>query len=235
MSAASGAGAGELIGGMVGDLYAEGDRARARKAMRDALSSLYGEDIEAGPSAYEQIQADPRLRMAQLSALDRLQREGDAGGMGVEDRVAQNQAAADVARRERGTREAILQNMAMRGQGGSGVELAANLTNQQGAADRNAAAGAQNAADARKRYLSSVMASGQLAGGIRGQDYGEESGKASARDAIERFNSSQRLTRAGMANNIRMGQAKRYDDEADRWRDRGAGLGAGAGAAFGAM
>lgn len=232
---AAGAGGGELIGGIVGDLYGEDDRSRARRSLRDALNSLYSENIESDPTAYNDIAVDPRLKVAQMAALDRIQKEASQNGMGLQDRVALRQSMDETARRERGSREAIQQNMAMRGQGGSGVELANTLANQQVAAERNASAGAQAAADARRRALSAAMQSGQLASGIRGQEYGEQSDRASARDAIQRFNASQRLTRAGMANNIRMGQAQRYDEEADRWRDRGAGIGAGAGAVFGAM
>lgn len=214
---AVGAGAGEFVGGVLGDIAGAGDRARARRYWQD-LQDL-------GPSAYDQIATDPRLRDAQMTALDRLSREGSAGGMGVEDRVALAQAQGETARRERGSREAILQGMAMRGQGGSGVELAATLANQQGAAEQNAMSGAQAAADARRRALSATMQSGQLGGSIRGQDYGEKANRASATDAIARFNADQRMKKAAALSGMAL-------DDSKRWSDRGAGAGSFAGSFF---
>ncbi len=214
---AVGSGLGELIGG--------GAAARAR---RRALEELRGVKEEAGPSAYENIRSlsDPTLRLAQMGALRQLQETGGAGGLDLGSRVALNQAAADTARRERGSREAILQQMAMRGAGGSGASLAAQLANQQGAAERNAMSGEQAAADARARALAATAQSGELAGGIRGQDWGEASQRAGALDALSRFNASQRLTKGGM---IYGGQTSDADADAERKKRLfgGAGMAAG--------
>jgi hypothetical protein len=218
---------GELIGTVGGDIIGSGDRRKARRAMEAALADIANTNAEAGPSAYEDLKSDPALRAAQIGALRRLEREGAEGGMGLQSRVALNEAAGDVSRRERGSREAILQQMAMRGNAGGGASLAANLTNQQGSADRNAAFGARAAADARARALQATSMSGNLAGGIRGQDWGEGSDRAGNLDALSRFNASSRLTKAGMMANVRVGQANQSNADADRWTSRGAGIGAG--------
>lgn len=224
---------GEVGGSIVGDVLGSRDRARARRAMENALRDIANSNPEAGPSAYLDIQEDPTLRAAQVGALKRFEREAAEDGLGLQSRVALNEAAGDVARRERGAREAILQQMAMRGGAGGGASLAANLTNQQGAADRNAAFGALAASDARARALSAAAQSGNLAGEVRGQDYGVSSDRAGAQDALSRFNASQRLTRAGMMANVRMGQSARADQDSDRWMDRGAGVGSAVGALVG--
>lgn len=229
---AVGAAGGEVVGGIVGDIMGSGDRKRARRAMEQALQDIMASNPEVDRSSWLDVETDPALRMAQTEALQGFQREARAGGMGVQSRAALAQAGADTARRERGAREAILQGMAARGQAGQGAELAATLANQQGAAERNAIAGTQAAADARRRQLQALSESGKMAGGMRGQDFTERGGKASALDEIARFNADARLRRAGMLANVRSGQAAQYEDSADRWRRRGAGVGSAAGSAL---
>lgn len=209
-----GSGAGAALGAGIGIAAGAGARRKAKE---------YYEDLpDLGPTEFNAIKTDPRLRDAQMTALSRLSREGAANGMGVEDRVALNQAQNATAMRERGSREAILQNMAMRGQSGSGVELAANLAAQQGAAQSNATAGAQAAADARRRALAATAQSGALGGDVRGQDYGEQSNRASAADAISRFNADQRMKKAQALSGMAMADSQ-------RWADVGRGVGSAAG------
>jgi hypothetical protein len=172
-------------------------------------------DVEAGETR-------PEINDAQLYALRRMKEEAEQGGMGVQDRAALAQAQNETARRERGSREAILQNMAMRGQSGGGTELAASLSNQQGSADRSSAAGTQAAADARRRALEATAATGSMAGSIRGQD-----------DSVNEFNAAQRLRQAGMAANVRTGQANAANADANLWTNRGAGAGSGVGGLLG--
>ncbi len=223
---AVGAGGGYAIGSGLGELFGGDAAARAR---RRALAQLQGVDEQSGPSAFETLRSDPALRSAQIAALRRIQSEGTEGGLGLQSRVALNEAAGNVAQRERGSREAIVQNMAMRGNRGGGAELAANLMNQQGSADRNAAFGARAASDARQRALAATAQSGELAGGVRGQDWGEGAQRAGAQDALSRFNASQRLTKAGM---VYGGQNANADAEAERWKKLGGGAGYAAGSAL---
>ncbi len=212
-----GAALGGVLGGVAGGLFGgSSERKKAEKQREQALLDILNSNPEVGRSAYEGITTDPRLRDAQMSALQGLAEEGRAGGLTIQSRAALNEANALQAQRERGSREAILQSMAQRGMGGSGTELAAALQNQQGSADRSALAGTQAAADARSRALQAMAQSGDLAGGIRGQEFGEKAQQASARDARERFNASQRLTRAGMSANVRTGNAAAYDRAGQR-------------------
>lgn len=203
---------GGLLGGVAGGLFGgSSKRKQADKQRELALQDLLNSNPEMEASAFDGISTDPVLRQAQLDALKGLQAEGNAGGLTIQSRAALNEANALQAQRERGSREAILQNMAQRGMSGSGTELAAALQNQQASADRSAATGTQAAADARQRALQAMSASGQMAGSVRGQDFGEASTKAAAKDARARFNASQRLTRAGMTANVRTGNANAYD------------------------
>jgi hypothetical protein len=90
--------------------------------------------------------------------------------------------------------------MAARGMGGSGMDLVAQLQASQAATEREALAGLErNAAQEQNRANSSAQAGG-LAGNIRGQAFGENSAKAQAQDAINRFNTANSVNRS-MYNN----------------------------------
>lgn len=146
--------------------------------------------VQQGPSAMEQISTDPAVRQKQLEALNQMAAVSQ-DGMTPQDEFALAQMQADINRRERGSREAILQNMAERGLSGSGVELAAQLQNQQAAAERANLEGLGLQASGRERALQAMAMSGDMAGQLRGQDYSEAAQVAAAQDAIARFNANQ--------------------------------------------
>jgi len=84
-------------------------------------------------SAFEGISLDPNLKAAQMDALAGLQ-DVSENGMTAIDRAAMGNIIQDEQTASRGARDAIIQNANARGMGGSGLELAAQLQNQQGAA-----------------------------------------------------------------------------------------------------
>jgi hypothetical protein len=143
-------------------------------------------------SSLSSYNADPNAKEAQLNALSKLQQIGDSGGMLLEDKANLNQIAQDNAAQERGSRDAIMQNMAARGMAGSGAELAAKLAGEQGSATRAANQSMSVAAQAQKRALDAIAQSGQLGGSIRTQDLSEAEKKAAAQDAINKFNTVNR-------------------------------------------
>lgn len=146
---------------------------------------------ELGPSAMQGISTDPELRRAQLDALSRLSEVGTEG-MTAEDKFRMAQMQSDISQRQRGAREALQQQMQSRGIAGSGLELAAQLANQQAAAQQENLRGLGLQANAEQRALEAMMQSGALAGQIRGQEFGEQAQKAAAADAIAQFNAQQR-------------------------------------------
>lgn len=166
----------------------------------DVTPELIGDvkDLEAqqvdprlqGESEMKGIETDPRLKDAQMAALLELQGISDNGGMSAQEEadLARIQSQADQA--DRGRRDAIKQNMAARGMGGSGMELLAQLQSSQAATDRQAQQGLDVAAMAQQRALQALMESGNLSGKLRGQDFEEQSRVAAAQDAINRFNTS---------------------------------------------
>jgi len=140
-------------------------------------------------------------RKAQLDALAGLQGIEDSGGYTVSDMADMSKAQGEINATDRGRREAIMQNMAERGKGGSGMELVANLQNAQDAATNENQAGLDIAAKAKQRALDAIAQSGQLGGQIQGQEFDEASRKAQAQDAINQFNArnSQDVVNANIA------------------------------------
>lgn len=117
---------------------------------------------------------DPKVR-------DALNEIVDTRGLDPQARAALQAVREEVGTQERGSREAILQNAAARGVSGSGLEMAANLANQQGGATNMANMGFQAAAEQDQRRL-------QALAGIQQMD----AQKASAQDAINQFNAANR-------------------------------------------
>lgn len=141
-------------------------------------------------SRMNDIQMDPRLRENQLAALAGLQEVVEGGGLTAQDQAALNRIQNQNARAEQGRRGAILQSMASRGMGGSGMELMAQLQSSQAASDRQAQEGLDVAALAAERKLAAIQALGSQSGSLRGQDFGEAERIAAAQDAIDRFNTA---------------------------------------------
>ena len=130
----------------------------------------------------------PEMRAQELATLEQLNQIVTGQGLSDIDRARLAEIRAQQASQERGARQAILQNMAQRGMGGSGSELAAYLQAQQSAADRASLEGAQVAGEAQARQLEAGLQRAQLAGGIGERDYAREAQKAQAQDIINRFN-----------------------------------------------
>lgn len=215
------AGAGLGIGtSLIGQALAKGDRDAARALLEQNLKDyeamgipsieaqqlLLGElksageltpemeqMVSQGPSAVGEIALDPGYKTAQLRALDELSAIGDAGGLRLSDEAQIEDALSKVRQQERGSREAIMANARERGVAGSGMELAAQLSNQQNSAENAHREGLNVAAMAQDRALQAIMQGGQLAGDIRGQEYGEKLDAARAADEINRFNTTNQI------------------------------------------
>ncbi len=139
-------------------------------------------------SQMEDVKADPKLVNAQLSALKSLQDISDNGGMTLTDKANLQDISDTAMTQQKGAREAIIQNAAQRGVAGSGLELAAQLQNQQNSAVNQNKQDLDVAAQAQARALQAIQQSGTLAGNINNQQFEQESAKAAAQDAINKFN-----------------------------------------------
>lgn len=136
------------------------------------------------------ISTDPRLKDDQMQSLAALQELANNGGMSAADEANLSKIQSEVGQADRGRRDAIKQNMAQRGMGGSGMDLLAQLDSSQAATDRASQSGLDVAGMAQQRALDAMLKGGGLAGDIRGQDFGEKAQVAQANDIINKFNTS---------------------------------------------
>jgi hypothetical protein len=202
-----------IVAGIVGNVMGSKDRNAARAAMAQAMAQLQAvglppdlsreiifekfqsagiyspqleEDIQVASSQTAQIQEDPALREAQLSALKSIQRRGEVG-LTAEDRASLGEITGRLGREAEAKRQQIVQSMQQRGQAGSGAELAAQLSSAQQSATQGSQASLDLASMASQRALDAMRMGGQLGGEIRGQDFNVASTKAKAADELAQF------------------------------------------------
>lgn len=178
-----------------------------------------------GNTELGKVSDDPRLRQAQMDALSKLQQIGNDRGLDPQARqqLAAIQTSEDQA--ARGRRGAILQNAQARGVGGSGLELAAQLESDQGAANNQSTRDQGTAATAQQRALDALQQGNNIASGVRSQDYGENAQAAQAQDAINRFNASnQQNVQNTNVQNTNQAQAQNLAEK-QRIADTNTGLG----------
>ena len=210
---------GTLAGGIIGNKKAKGFDREAGIYAQDALNAiknikvpeiaeqqrnyllneLQGEltpemlqAIEQGPSAYEGIEIDPRLKQAQMDALSYYSQVGEMG-LTPSERSARNEIMRSQANQSQADRATALANAAQRGVAGSGIEMAAQLAGSQGAAERASQASDALISEAFKRSLDAQSKQADLASGMRTQDYSEAERLAQARDQIARVNAQQQI------------------------------------------
>lgn len=141
-----------------------------------------------GPSAMEGISTDPKLREAQMNALNKLSSIGEAGGRDSQFLADQARMEADINANLQGQQGAVTQNLATRGLSGGMSELVAKNINSQGAANRQSQMAMDEKAAADKRALDAIIQSGNMGGQIQAQDFSQKSQQAQAADMINKFN-----------------------------------------------
>lgn len=142
-------------------------------------------------TAYDDIAVDPRLRLAQMNALESLESRGRAG-LTAEDMADINAIRRSSAGTAAAQDATILQNMEQRGMGGSGVELAARLAAGQRTAQTAAEQADSMAAMRQQARQEALVQAGTAASGLRNQDYTQEANLAQNKDALAQFNLGQR-------------------------------------------
>lgn len=144
-----------------------------------------------GPSEMEDISVDPRLREAQMQALQQLQERGETG-FTAEDRAQLGEMRRAEDARAQAAQQSILAESAARGTMDSGMALAAKLAAQQGAAQRGMQGAEQMAAQGAAARRQALAQAGQLGGQMAQQQFGQQAQQAQAADAINRFNAQNR-------------------------------------------
>jgi hypothetical protein len=144
-----------------------------------------------GPSAVENIAFDPRLREAQLSALDDMRGLSETG-LGAEDLAALDQIKRSSLGQAEAQKQSVLADAAARGMMDSGSALAAQLSAGQAAADRVSQQGMQQAAQAAQARRAAIGDVANMASRASAEDLGLKTQQASARDTIAQFNAQNR-------------------------------------------
>lgn len=127
----------------------------------------------------------------------------ESGGRTLMDDANLARIASDEQAQSRGAREAIISGANARGVGGSGLELMAQLKNQQDSATRQSQRDLDVASMAEKRALEALIAAGQQSGQMQAQDFGQQSQIAQANDAISRFNAQNQQNQANLNTGVR--------------------------------
>jgi len=236
------------VGTLITELVAGGKEEEARRVMNEAAKIYDAVELpqleravaeQVGPTALERITVDPAYKAAQMEALTKLGQISEEGGFTLADKAALNKTLGALSRRDAGARAAIAENMQARGTLGAGAELAQRLAAQQESSQMASERGMDIAAQAQQRALDAIMRRGQMAGEMRGQEYGEQERLAQARDAIARYNAGARASaqqynlglgqqqfenKRGLAQlraNAKLGQAKELMQQGEGARQAG--------------
>lgn len=135
----------------------------------------------------ESISVDPRLKAAQMNALQTLSQMGQTPFDATE-KAEMNQMRREVAGQEEARQKSILQSLAQRGMLGSGQELAQRLSSSQGSADRASQQSDALTAMAQRRMLESVAQAGNMATNMNTQEFDQQAQTKRAQDVINQFN-----------------------------------------------
>lgn len=231
----AGTATGGAIGGMIGNSEAGGDQNSANQAILQAQQIIDSVQIP-DPATLQVVldhlqqqgQLTPELQSAltqqasslggftpsqpqqdaQKAALQSMMQTGKVG-LNATDRAAMADIQNQNAQQVRGQEQGVIQNMAQRGMGGSGNELAARLQAGQSGAQNSMLQGNQVAAQSQQRALNAVAQSGQLGGQMTAADFSRAQGQSAAQDAINRFNTqnSQQVQSSNVASNNAAQQA----------------------------
>lgn len=143
---------------------------------------------QVGPSSYNDISLDPRLKDTQMEQLAVLADLRANGGMNASDRANLAQIQNQENMNTRSQREAILQNANMRGMSSNGNSMVAQMMAEQGAANRQAQKDLDIAGQAQDRSLQAGNMAATQASGMNKQDFDQQAATAAAKDAAAKFN-----------------------------------------------
>ena len=230
-----------ILSSLISEAIAGGREAEAQK-LREQVAAQYGPELmaqidgmvaqQAGPTAFGDIREDAGLRDAALGTQRELRDIYNSEGLTDADKAALDLAQNKTAAAAQSSYAGLSNAMAQRGTRDSGLDMALktqvgqDVTNSLGNQSRQAQM------DARGRALQALVQSGDMARGIRSDDYRVSSDKARASDALNTFNASQRAntdalrwgTKMNALNargNALMGEASGFQQQADNTRGLG--------------
>lgn len=166
------------------------------------------EAYDVQPSEYADIVTDPRLVSAQMAQLNAL-RDLSESGMNLRDRLEFEDLQRAAQAESQAQQATTLANAAQRGALDSGGTLAAMLQMSQIAPNRMSRESSDLAARSQDARMRAMRETGQLASNIRKQSFQEQAQAAQAQDAINRFNTQNRMA----TQQYNLGLRQRKEDE----------------------
>ena len=200
-----------LLGGLVGGLFAGEDRQRVDDALQEAEkiidevgappetaraiildqfrvagleSPQLEQAVDVGVSEMGKYQEDPRFREAGISALEKMKQQSEAG-LTAEDRLAFRQLQQEQERASQSKIQQIRQEAQMRGMGGSGSELASSLLGAQSGSERGLSAAMQVGAQSQQARQAALQQFAGQAQSMRGADLATAESVLSAKDKFK--------------------------------------------------
>lgn len=209
------------IGNLIGGLFAGKDQAEAQRLLEESMSIIDAvgappdtakeiilekfrvagletpqleQAVDVGVSKMGQYQEDPRLREAGTKALERMMKQSEEG-LTAQDRLALRQVQQEQERATQGKLAQIKQEAQMRGMGGAGSELAAQLSSAQAGAERGLTSAMQVGSDASQRALQALSMGAGQAQSLRGADLATAQATRGAEDEFQRFRAQEAIAR----------------------------------------
>jgi len=168
-----------------------------------------------GRTELEGISLDPRLREAQMAALNQLTQRGQEG-MTEEDRIIFRQFMDQAGAEQKSDLANIQSAMQQRGMADSGTNLAAQLQAQQAGAQAAQQRSAQMAQASIQAKQNALAQAAQAAGQMEQQQFGRQSQVRSAQDVINQFNAANRQNVAAQ----NLGQRQRIAEQGSALRNQ---------------
>lgn len=206
-----------IVTGIIGQQQAQQARSNAEDDAKKALGAIQGvnvPDIDKMRLALEQYQStgsltpnmenasllgnsnlqnialDPKYNQYTQSALQKMA-DVSQNGLPDVDRAQLQNILNSTAQQNQSNQKAILENRAARGMGGSGDELAAQLSSQQSGANTASNQALQLAALAAQRKMDATGQLGSMVQTAQNSDYQRQAQLQAQKDAIAQFNAQQ--------------------------------------------
>lgn len=148
---------------------------------------LVEQALQLDPSAFQNIQTDPRLSQYNMQALEQVARMSQPG-LSQADLAGFELASRNAAAGEQSRQQQIIQSLAQRGQGGSGAEIAMRAISNQGAANRESSEGLDKAQKLAQIKMQALDSLSNMSMGLANQQYGQQRDLATNTDSRNQWN-----------------------------------------------
>lgn len=163
----------------------------------------------------DDLEFDPRLKEAQMAALESMQERGKSG-LSEEDKLIYDDIRESLASDAASQQADIGRRMAEQGASGSGQEMAQRMNAQQVAAMQASKAGRGMAADALRSKMESEQTAGQMSGQMSAQDMARQQSNRAAQQQIAQFNAQNRQ----QTNRYNLGQQQNIANQTANQRNQ---------------